>query len=42
MTVPVTMLLDLIAVEQIKMEGFDYVPSIKEGQMMLRELFSRG
>ena len=36
--IPLTQLLDMIAIEQIKLEGFDYVPNDWENEMDLDEM----
>lgn len=40
MAIPLSLLLDIIAVEQIKMEGFEYVGSLKEQQMQALDFLS--
>lgn len=40
MTVPLPLLLDLIAVEQIKNEGFKYKPTLADDQAEVMRLLS--
>lgn len=39
MTIPLSMLFDLIAVHQIKKEGYRYKQTLAEGQAELMQLF---
>lgn len=40
MAIPLSLLLDIIAVEQIKMEGFEYVKNLREQQIEALEFLS--